>query len=142
MKLLQENMRLIAECSGQLIRLCENLWGKEQEITSVGDVNIKPLDVPTMTTNFVKEHGLPCPNGYIFKDENGNVINATKIVLEKNIIREEQIEVKEATKFVSLVKRMREAQKVYSETFPTGYECYAPTELESEVDEYLKKMEE
>ena len=24
-----------------------------------------------------------CPEGYIFKDENGNVINATKIVLEK-----------------------------------------------------------
>ena len=24
-----------------------------------------------------------CPDGYIFKDENGNVINATKIVLEK-----------------------------------------------------------
>ena len=24
-----------------------------------------------------------CPNGYQFKDENGNVINATKIVLEK-----------------------------------------------------------
>ena len=44
---------------------------------------IEPLDVPTMTTDFVKEHGLPCPEGYIFKDENGNVINATKIVLEK-----------------------------------------------------------
>ena len=43
----------------------------------------EPLDVPTMTTEFVKEHGLPCPEGYIFKDENGNVINATKIVLEK-----------------------------------------------------------
>ena len=43
----------------------------------------EPLDIPTMTTDFVKEHGLPCPNGYIFKDENGNVINATKIVLEK-----------------------------------------------------------
>ena len=43
----------------------------------------EPLDVPTMTTEFIKEHGLPCPNGYIFKDENGNVINATKIVLEK-----------------------------------------------------------
>lgn len=43
----------------------------------------EPLDVPTMTTNFVKEHGLPCPNGYIFKDENGNVIEAKKIVLEK-----------------------------------------------------------
>ena len=51
-----------------------------------------PLDIPTMTTDFVKEHGLPCPNGYTFKDENGNVINATKIVLEKNIIREEQID--------------------------------------------------
>lgn len=43
----------------------------------------EPLDIPTMTTDFVKEHGLPCPDGYIFKDENGNVINATKIVLEK-----------------------------------------------------------
>ena len=43
----------------------------------------EPLDIPTMTTEFVKEHGLPCPNSYIFKDENGNVINATKIVLEK-----------------------------------------------------------
>ena len=43
----------------------------------------EPLDIPTMTTEFVKEHGLPCPEGYIFKDENGNVINATKIVLEK-----------------------------------------------------------
>lgn len=43
--------------------------------------------------------------------------------------------------FASLVKRMREAQKVYSETFPTGYGCYAPVELEKEVDSYLKKME-
>ena len=43
----------------------------------------EPLDVPTMTTEFVKEHGLPCPDGYIFKDENGNVIEAKKIVLEK-----------------------------------------------------------
>ena len=43
----------------------------------------EPLDIPTMTTEFVKEHGLPCPEGYQFVDENGNVINATKIVLEK-----------------------------------------------------------
>ena len=43
----------------------------------------EPLDVPTMTTDFIKEHGFPCPDGYIFKDENGNVINATKIVLEE-----------------------------------------------------------
>ena len=26
---------------------------------------------------------MECPKGYIFKDENGNIINATKIVLEK-----------------------------------------------------------
>ena len=33
---------------------------------------------------FVKSAStLECPEGYIFKDENGNVINATKIVLEK-----------------------------------------------------------
>lgn len=83
MNMLRENMRLIAECSQQLVSLGENLWGKEQEITSIGEVNIEPLDVPTMTTDFVKEHGLPCPEGYIFKDENGNVINTTKIVLEK-----------------------------------------------------------
>ena len=43
----------------------------------------EPLDVPTMTTEFVKEHGLPCPNGYIFKDENGNEILTSKIILEK-----------------------------------------------------------
>ena len=43
----------------------------------------EPLDVPTMTTDFVKEHGLPCPDGYEFRDENGNVIEAKKIVLEK-----------------------------------------------------------
>ena len=43
----------------------------------------EPLDIPTMTTNFVKEHGLPCPDGYEFRDENGNVIDVKKIVLEK-----------------------------------------------------------
>ena len=43
----------------------------------------EPLDVPTMTTEFVKEHGLPCPEDYIFKDENGIVIDTHKIVLEK-----------------------------------------------------------
>ena len=43
----------------------------------------EPLDVPTMTTDFVKEHGLSCPEGYQFVDENGNVINTQKIILEK-----------------------------------------------------------
>lgn len=43
----------------------------------------EPLDIPTMTTDFVKEHGFPCPDGYEFRDENGNVINAMKIILKK-----------------------------------------------------------
>ena len=55
-------------------------WNSE---TKTLEKLIEPLDVPTMTTEFVKEHGLPCPEGYQFVDENGNVINATKIVLEK-----------------------------------------------------------
>ena len=71
-------MKLIVECSQKLVRLGENLWGKEHELDKA-----EPLDVPTMTTDFVKEHGRPCPEGHVFKDENGNVINATKIVLEK-----------------------------------------------------------
>ena len=33
-----------------------------------------------------------CPKGYIFKDENGNAINATKIVLEKKKTNEEMAE--------------------------------------------------
>ena len=43
-----------------------------------------PLDKAGQMTDFEYE-GLTyaLPNGYIFKDENGNVINATKIVLEK-----------------------------------------------------------
>ena len=44
-----------------------------------------------LTDEALKQHEVPTgsikiwdlPNGYIFKDENGNVINATKIVLEK-----------------------------------------------------------
>ena len=43
----------------------------------------EPLDIPTMTINFIKEYGLPCLDGYQFTDENGNVIEAKKIVLEK-----------------------------------------------------------
>lgn len=37
--------------------------------------------VDTLSSRWVNEFSLP--EGYIFKDENGNVINATKIVLEK-----------------------------------------------------------
>ena len=64
--------------------MIEGLVEEEDLIPKFGEYSDnEPLDVPTMTTEFVKEHGLPCPEGYIFKDENGNVINATKIVLEK-----------------------------------------------------------
>ena len=64
--------------------MIEGLVEEEDLIPKFGEYSDnEPLDVPTMTTDFVKEHGLPCPEVYIFKDENGNVINATKIVLEK-----------------------------------------------------------
>lgn len=63
----------------------------------------EPLDVPTMTTDFVKEHGLPCPEGYIFKDENGNIINAQKIVLEKKNVLE-----KKSPKTDDIIKWLRE----------------------------------
>lgn len=42
-------------------------------------------------------------------------------------------------KFAALVSKMREAQKIYSETFPTGYGCYAPTELEDKVDTWIRE---
>ena len=41
-----------------------------------------------MVEEMVKELGISCPEGYIFKDENGNVINAMKIVLEKKTNKE------------------------------------------------------
>ena len=53
------------------------------KISDSESYSAEPLDIPTMTTDFVKEHGLPCPDGYEFRDENGNAIEAKKIVLEK-----------------------------------------------------------
>jgi hypothetical protein len=50
--------------------------------------------VDNLSSRWVNEFNLP--DGYIFKDENGNVINATKIVLEKKkrevILTQEQID--------------------------------------------------
>lgn len=65
--------------------MIEGLVEEEDLIPKFGEYSDdEPLNVPKMTTEFIKEiGGLPCPEGYIFKDENGNVINATKIVLEK-----------------------------------------------------------
>lgn len=63
----------------------------------------------------------------------------------------DRIKVKEVTDFLSLVKRMREAQKKIKGYSPTRIEkdrCQwendldNKTYLESEVDEYLKKMED
>jgi hypothetical protein len=71
--MLRENMRLIAECSQKLVRLGENLWGK-------GSVE---EEVSYDTESEWLKHEILLPNGCIVKDENGNVINATKIVLEK-----------------------------------------------------------
>lgn len=60
----------------------------------------------------------------------------------------DRIKVREVTDFFSLVKRMREAQKRQEYTDSTldreaMHECRKLTkQRESEVDEYLKKMEE
>ena len=60
-----------------LFRCCQMGWLERY------DRPREPLDIPTMITDFIKEHGLPCPEGYKFRDENGNVIETKKIVLEK-----------------------------------------------------------
>ena len=66
-------MRLIAECSQRLVSLGENLWGK---VTTEEDVSFD--------TEFeCLKHEITLPEGYIFKDENGNEIRTSKIILEK-----------------------------------------------------------
>ena len=73
MNMLRENMRLIAECSQRLVSLGENLWGK---VTTEEDVSFD--------TEFeCLKHEITLPEGYIFKDENGNEIRTSKIILEK-----------------------------------------------------------
>ena len=47
----------------------------------IGVSNVESLHGERFMSGFVK--AIIPPEGYIFKDENGNVINATKIVLEK-----------------------------------------------------------
>ena len=70
-------MKLIVDCAQKLQQLGERVFNEKKQET------YEPIDEPTIATDFTKEHGIPCPDGYIFKDENGNVINATKIILEK-----------------------------------------------------------
>lgn len=142
-------MKLIVECSQKLVQLGENLWGKEQKLDKqmqehqklcdeIMDIQgIEPIEAEM-------EEVWHCPSGYVFKDENGNVINATKIVLEKK--KKEYPKTYE--EFVELVKKMRKAQKRLD--MHTGDEpmdfidmlFIEQREAEREVDEYLKKMEE
>ena len=67
----------IEEDNGQYIWTDEMIEGLVEEET-------KPNIIEEAKTYWdsIKDAWI-CPEGYIFKDENGNVINATKIVLEK-----------------------------------------------------------
>ena len=67
--MLTANMKMIAECADKLVHLGEKLFNEtEMKTFKIGQ-----------TTEF------SCPDGYEFKDENGNVIQAKKIVLEKKL---------------------------------------------------------
>ena len=139
-------MKLIVECSQKLVRLGENLWGKEQKLDKEMQEHQKLCD-EIMAIQGIEpieaemEQIIHCPEGYIFKDENGNVINATKIVLEKK--KKEYPKTYE--EFALLVQRMRDAQKnYYKDKKQVGYKVayYNMINKETLVDEYLKKMEE
>lgn len=67
MSMVAENMKMIAECTEKLAHLGEKLFNETEMKT-----------IKTGTEYFVE-----LPEGYQFVDENGNVIEATKIVLEK-----------------------------------------------------------
>ena len=66
----------------EMVKQAEDKYKVKSEYTETEDEI--PLDKAGQMTDFEYE-GLAytLPEGYIFKDENGNVINATKIVLEK-----------------------------------------------------------
>ena len=67
MSYLTLNMKMIVECADKLAHLGEKLFNEtEMKTFKIGQ-----------TTEF------SCPDGYEFRDENGNVIEAKKIVLEK-----------------------------------------------------------
>ena len=61
-------------------------WVPENELTLEDDEETKPNIIEEAKTcwDSIKDAWI-CPEGYQFKDENGNVINAQKIVLEKKL---------------------------------------------------------
>ena len=64
--------------------LTQERVNETKSCTNINDMNNDAIIVPTSAlVEMVKELGVSCPEGYEFQDENGNVINATKIVLEK-----------------------------------------------------------
>ena len=72
-----------------------------------------------------------CPDGYIFKDENGNVINATKIVLEKK-----------SPKVNDIIKRLRECDMTkYIGVIYSGM-CSITFDTESLIKDFLKTVED
>ena len=89
----------------------------------------EPLDIPTMSTDFAKEHGLPCPEGYIFKDENGNVINAQKIVLEKKK-KEYPKTYEECCEIMNVIMETEIVADAYSERLD-DYELNLDTKIEN-----------
>ena len=71
MTYLTANMKMIAECADRLAHLGEKLFNE----TEMGKMKIG------------RAAEFNCPEGYEFKDENGNVIEAKKIVLEKKKLK-------------------------------------------------------
>ena len=68
----------VAYIQGYAVEEVQGVLFKDFMIEGLVEEALKQYEVPTGS---IKIWDLP--NGYIFKDENGNVINATKIVLEK-----------------------------------------------------------
>ena len=85
--------------------------------------DLQPHTITTMNGRDIFEgakwkHEFECPEGYIFKDENGNIINATKIVLEKKKKEypktyEECCRVVNANSCIRLVYNLSDGQKYY-----------------------------
>ena len=75
--------RVVEEFKYYCVSECIFSWTDEM-IEGLVEEETKPNAIEEAKTYWdsIKDAWI-CPEGYIFKDENGNVINATKIVLEK-----------------------------------------------------------
>ena len=69
------------ECGTLYFKFMDN-W-KLAEVESEKKLSDESWRYKNIFDNSQYPQSFECPDGYIFKDENGNVINATKIVLEK-----------------------------------------------------------